>query len=970
MLAWVGLGTSPVLAAPTSLECNSNLFVVCSSSAGAPVNYPHPAGGFAVACLPPSGSVFPLGVTVVRCVSHDADGATSTCKFLVTVTRTPLPSLLCPDYVVVRADSGRGAATDVPLGFARASDSSQLHDLANDAPAEFPIGTNLVTWTATDEEGNRMECRQRVVVRDDQPPVMTLPQVVERLALNGRGAISRLELEPPAVTDNHIVAGCTNDAPVELRIGTHQVRWIATDLSGNLVAAEQVVIVRDVHPPLLECPPDRVTEADPGRDVATDVDLGIPQASDNDAVQSVQSDAAALYGAGRDWWWVDPMAGDDAAAVRGDYRQAFATLAAALRGARDGDTIVMLPGTNFIRCSFFTTNTPELFINRSNLTIIGQPGATLVATNLGDGILCSGAANLKLTGLTLRGYRTNNDVAPVQLWTGIHIQGGCDGAEIAYNRLDDWMDQGIAVLNGDSETSTNVWVHDNFITRCGFTWRTTNGFFADRFDGAAIVPDAGWIVESNRVEDCAMSIEIFPTQNLPARPATCVVRHNFLRNNLAGISGGNNLCPVLITGNTVVNATNYSWVVDSQYNPWVGFADLGSGWFSFGVVFQGHYEDVTVTSNIISGWRIGICAVEGSLTNAVLAGNLIAETTQAGILVGPNYSATMTRNLLISGNVITNARSVFGEGGIEVFGVADSTITGNSVSGDHSAGVVIQATTPPSTNVIVRDTRLEGSYNWGIVIAAGGQAARIVNTGLDAADIRYAAYCTNGAEVAIAHGAPELPPLTLALPTTEWEPWTGLPSDAGLGDDGPLEFPLGTNIVTWTATDVSGNAATCEQQVIVLARTSPVGLCDNLRVPVQSNCAAVVRYTLPALAGESDTNGLTHCDPPPGTAFPVGTTTVRCWAVDGMGQTSQCSFNVTVEPPPLPPLTIQPNAADGLLIVAWPQTCGEVLLERSSDLLDPEGWSLASWTPVLEDGVFRVTITALAASRFYRLRRL
>jgi hypothetical protein len=38
-----------------------------------------------VACVPPSGSTFPLGTTIVTCTATDCSGKQSTCQFTVTV---------------------------------------------------------------------------------------------------------------------------------------------------------------------------------------------------------------------------------------------------------------------------------------------------------------------------------------------------------------------------------------------------------------------------------------------------------------------------------------------------------------------------------------------------------------------------------------------------------------------------------------------------------------------------------------------------------------------------------------------------------------------------------------------------------------------------------------------------------------------------------------------------------------------
>src|SRR5690606_17486175 len=46
-------------------------------------------------------------------------------------------------------------------------------------------------------------------------------------------------------------------------------------------------------------------------------------------------------------------------------------------------------------------------------------------------------------------------------------------------------------------------------------------------------------------------------------------------------------------------------------------------------------------------------------------------------------------------------------------------------------------------------------------------------------------------------------------------------------NNAPAQFPVGTTIVLWTATDICGNSSTCEQSITVL---------DNDEAPVISNC--------------------------------------------------------------------------------------------------------------------------------------
>ena len=82
---------APVIACPADMAA-----VAQDSAGGATVNFDVPASdncpGVSVVCNPPSGSLFPLGTTVVNCVATDAAGNTASCSFSITVA--PPPSTL------------------------------------------------------------------------------------------------------------------------------------------------------------------------------------------------------------------------------------------------------------------------------------------------------------------------------------------------------------------------------------------------------------------------------------------------------------------------------------------------------------------------------------------------------------------------------------------------------------------------------------------------------------------------------------------------------------------------------------------------------------------------------------------------------------------------------------------------------------------------------------------------------------
>jgi uncharacterized delta-60 repeat protein len=85
------------------------------------------------------------------------------------------PVLTCPPDVTVNADPGRCYASGVALGTPTASDNSGSVTMSSNAPAQFPLGTNTVIWTATDPSGNTNTCSQQVIVLESAPPSVTCP---------------------------------------------------------------------------------------------------------------------------------------------------------------------------------------------------------------------------------------------------------------------------------------------------------------------------------------------------------------------------------------------------------------------------------------------------------------------------------------------------------------------------------------------------------------------------------------------------------------------------------------------------------------------------------------------------------------------------------------------------------------------------------------------------------------------------
>ncbi|MPM16763.1 hypothetical protein SDC9_63145 [bioreactor metagenome] len=104
------------------------------------------------------GVVFALGTTTVVWTAIDLAGNISLCVYQVTVVDNEEPEIECP------ANLNFCSIDEIEIGTATATDNVGVVSITNNAPAVFPVGTTVVTWVATDAQGNSDSCEQIIVV--------------------------------------------------------------------------------------------------------------------------------------------------------------------------------------------------------------------------------------------------------------------------------------------------------------------------------------------------------------------------------------------------------------------------------------------------------------------------------------------------------------------------------------------------------------------------------------------------------------------------------------------------------------------------------------------------------------------------------------------------------------------------------------------------------------------------------------
>ena len=165
-------------------------------------------------------------------------------------------------------------------------------------------------------------------------------------------------------------------------------------------------------------------------------------------------------------------------------------------------------------------------------------------------------------------------------------------------------------------------------------------------------------------------------------------------------------------------------------------------------------------------------------------------------------------------------------------------------------------------------------------------------------------------------------------------------------------FPIGTTVVTCNASDACNATQVCEFTVTVNPLPSIKVTCStNVTVTTTSANGAAVSYSSSATGG-CDGQPTLVCNPPSGSNFPIGTTTVTCTANNTCGETAECTFTVTVV---RLTLTIQPFGKD--VRVIWSTGTLQEAGKAEGLYIDIDPQPTSPWT-----------VTPSSAKRFFRVR--
>ncbi|PVX47419.1 HYR domain-containing protein [Flavobacterium sp. 103] len=896
-----------------TITCPSNVSVVadaglCTSSGvalGTATATDNCSTGAAFVITNDAPPTFNIGTTTVTWTATDAAGNTTTCQQSVTVTDTEKPTITCPINVNVVADAGLCTSSGVALGTPIVTDNCSTGAtlvISNDAPTIFNIGITTVTWTATDAAGNTQNCTQTVTVSDTEKPTITCPINVNVVADAGLCTASAVALGTATATDNCSTGAAlviTNDAPPTFNIGTTTVTWTATDAAGNTQSCTQSVTVTDTEKPTITCPTDVSVVADAGLCTASAVVLGTATATDNcstgvDLV--ITNDAPTIFSIGTTivTWTATDAAGNTATC------QQSVTVT-----DTEKPTITCPSNVSVLADAGLCTAT-GVALGTATATDNCSSGAALVITNdapatfnIGTTIVTWTATDAAGNTATCQQSVTVTDTEKPTITCPSNVSVVADaglctasGVDLGTPTAADNCSTGVdLVITYDAPTIFNIgtttvtWTATDAAGNTATCQQSVTVSDTEKPvitcpTDVSVVADAG-LCTANGValgtptvtDNCSTGADLVITNDAPI---TFPLGATTITWTATDTAGNTQTCTQTVTVSdnqkpTITCPANVSVAADAGLCTATGVAlgtPIAGDNCSIGAA-------LVITNDAPATFNIGTTTVTWTATDA--AGNTqtctqtvtVSDTEKPIITCPANVSVAADAGVctatgvalgtpIAADNCSTGVDLVIINDAVEPFNIGTTTVTWTATDAAGNTQTCTQTVTVTDTE----KPTITCPSNVSVVADAGVCTATGVALGTPIA----ADNCSTGVDLVITN-------------------------------DAPTTFNIGTTTVTWTATDISGNTATCEQTVTVSDTEKPTITCpSNVSVVADAGLCTATGVNLgTATATDNCSTGvdlvITNDAVEP---FNIGTTTVTWTATDAAGNTQTCTQIVSV----------------------------------------------------------------------------
>jgi len=773
-----------------------------------------------------------------------------------------LPTPLLVEATAVQSLVNIGVATAV-------NEDSETVVVSSNAPALFPLGITMVTWSATDEDGLTSTATQTVTITDTTPPVISGTPLVA-VMVEATSATTQVTLISPTGADIFGPVTVTNDAPAVFPVGITTVTWTVTDTNGNASTATQLVTVNlvDVTAPVVTAPVAVRAEA---TGVTTIVTLGTATAMDavNGALTTT-SDAPTTFPVGVT---IVTYTAVDAAGNVGTATQVvtvtdtaapiIAAPASVTTTSGDNQPVTVTLGavtaTDLVDGIVLTTNNaPVTFpvgVTTVAYTAVDAAGniavaTQLVAVNLVDVIAPAVTAPIAVTAeatgtatAVMLGTASATDaVDGVLLPTNDAPVGGFPVGitTVTYSATDNAGNTGTAtqlVTITDTTAPTLTLTGAAAVTvEAGSVYADTGATASDLVGGdiSAFIVVTGAVnttILGNysltyNVNDAAGNVALAVTRTISVVDTTAPVITAPAA--VIASSGGNLPVPVIIGTATATDLFAVAITNDAPLSFPVGISTVT--WTATDL----NGNSATVTQLI----TVNLVDVTAPVVTAPLAITLEATGAATAVILGTASATDAVDGVLLTTN----------DAPVGAFPVGITTVTYRATDNAGNIGTATQLVTITDTTA----PTLTAPAN--MTVEATGALTFIFNLG---------------------------------VATTTDLVSTGLVAT----HNAPASFPLGITTVIWSVTDLAGNVATATQLVTVADSTVPV-ITAPAAVSGTSNDNNPVALVIGA-ATATDLFAVTITNDAPLT-FPVGVTTVTWMAADSNGNSAIATQLVTV----------------------------------------------------------------------------
>ena len=198
-----------------------------------------------------------IGENEVVLTVTDSNGSATTCSANVTVADTLAPVAICIDLEVYLNDSG-SVTVDLEAIDGDSFDACGIETVAADVTTFdcSNLGENFIELTVTDISGNRSSCMARVTVIDNLAPEIQCINDAEYYVLPGEDYFVVTSAEADAAASDNCsvesilyqfegeeISVISSLQGLEVKEGSHLIRWTAVDAGGNQSACTSIITV-------------------------------------------------------------------------------------------------------------------------------------------------------------------------------------------------------------------------------------------------------------------------------------------------------------------------------------------------------------------------------------------------------------------------------------------------------------------------------------------------------------------------------------------------------------------------------------------------------------------------------------------------------------------------------------------------------------------------------------------------------